>query len=282
MAEFGVTGCWLDRACKKADIPLIVHFHGYDASVSSVLKTHEDDYVRLFGSASAIIAVSRSMKQRLIELGAPMHKVHVSPCGVDQSSFLPCRPADQPPHFLAVGRFVEKKAPYLTILSFSLVAKENPEVVLVMIGDGPLLGPCKRLVQALGLSDRVHLLGSRGPHDVISYLQSSRAFLQHSLEAENGDCEGTPVAVVEAQMSGIPVIATRHAGIPDVVVDGTTGFLVEEADVQGMAAAIKRLAQNPQLAGEMGTLARKRALENFSLDQHISQLATVIQAAIDR
>jgi glycosyltransferase involved in cell wall biosynthesis len=88
------------------------------------------------------------------------------------------------------------------------------------------------------------------------------------------------VAVIEAQMTGIPVIATRHAGIPDVVVENETGLLVDETDVTGMANAMIELARNPQLAGKMGRAARERMLEKFTLDRHIEGLARMIEAGV--
>src|SRR5262249_12545831 len=107
-----------------------------------------------------------------------------------------------------------------------------------------------------------------------------RAFLQHSVVTENGDSEGTPVGIIEAQMSGLPVISTRHAGIPDVVVEGETGLLVTERDIGAMAEAILALVDQPELAGRMAAGGRARALTYFRLDQHIDKLAAIIQASV--
>jgi len=208
--------------------------------------------------------------------------LHLNACGVDQNRYAGGNPATKGPVFLGVGRFVEKKAPYLTVLAFSKVVQIVPDARLIMVGDGPLLGPCKRLAAALGVSSTIEFLGVQGSSRVCELLRNSRAFVQHSLEADDGDCEGTPVAVIEAQMTGLPVISTRHAGIPDVVIDGETGFIVDEGDADRMSARMSQLACDPELAGRMGQAARKRAEAHYTLDRHLNQLAEMIEAGVNR
>jgi glycosyltransferase involved in cell wall biosynthesis len=95
-----------------------------------------------------------------------------------------------------------------------------------------------------------------------------------------GDSEGTPVGVLEAGASGLPVVATRHAGILDVVVDGATGLLVDEGDVVGMAEHMLRLAREPELAGRLGQAARRRICAHFTMDQSIAKLWSIIEGAL--
>ncbi len=111
-------------------------------------------------------------------------------------------------------------------------------------------------------------------------MRQVRAFVQHSVEAENGDSEGTPVAVLEAQCSGLPVVATRHAGIADVVIDGETGFLSEEGDVDRMAQnMIKVLIMPSEQLNAISMNARQRILTHFGSDQTINKLAGIIKQA---
>ena len=148
-----------------------------------------------------------------------------------------------------------------------------------MIGDGPLLGMCQDLVEQMGMAGSVSLLGSQ-PHAVVaSEMSRARVFVQHSVEARNGDSEGTPVAILEAGASGLPVVSTRHGGIPDVVVDGTTGFLVAERDVSGMAVHMVRLAERPALAAELGQNARLRIRQDFSHTSSMERLHAVLARA---
>lgn len=280
LAEYGPTGADLVDGCKKAKVPLFVAFHGYDASSRGVLEQNREGYVRMFNSAAGIVAVSNAMMKCLGALGAPSHRLHLNPYGVDPGRFCGAKPECNAPIFVAVGRFIEKKAPYLTVLAFSKVLKVVPAARLIMVGDGPLIGPAKRITQALAISDAVDLQEPQNPARIAELLRGARAFVQHSLEAESGDSEGTPVAVIEAQMAGLPVVSTNHAGIPDVVINGETGFLVDEGDVDGMSEGMLRLAEDPVLAGRMGRSARKRAEVHYTLGRHLGQLTEMIEAGI--
>lgn len=280
LAEYGPIGAYLVEGCKRAGIPLFVHFHGYDASVRSVLAEHNEAYQEMFAYASGVVAVSRIMSSKLLALGVPANKLYTNPCGVDPTLFFGGRPEESPPIFVGVGRFVEKKAPFLTILAFSKVHGAIPESRLIMVGEGQLLGPCKQLAKALHLQKEIDFLGAQPSSAVRTLMRNCRAFVQHSLQADDGDCEGTPVAVIEAQMTGVPVIATRHAGIPDVVVDGETGFIVEEGDTDGMADRMLQLAKSQALAGRLGRAGQKRAVEHFTLERHLNSLAEMIDEGI--
>ncbi|MDZ7619695.1 MAG: glycosyltransferase, partial [Patescibacteria group bacterium] len=276
LAEYGPMGATIADACLKARVPLVVHFHGYDAYQHAVLQEYGAAYRAMFQTAAAVVAVSSHMREQLVGLGCPDDKVHLIICGVDPVLFAEAMPAKAAPRFLAVGRFVDKKAPMLTLLAFAKVHASMPEVRLTMVGDGPLLGPCQNLAEAIGVRDAVQFRSVLSPPEVAAEMRRVRAFVQHSLTAINGDSEGTPVAVVEAQCCGLPVVATRHAGIPDVVVDGLTGNLVDECDVESMADRMLRLAQDAHAAGTMGQAARARVLEHFTLEQQIEKLRRLL------
>jgi glycosyltransferase involved in cell wall biosynthesis len=241
-----------------------------------------DSYRALFRDASAVIAVSRAMERRLVAMGAPADKVHWNPYGVDCRSFRGADPATAAPVFLAVGRFTAKKAPHLTLLAFSEVHRAFPGARLRMIGFGPLMDVCSDLIRGLGLGGAVTILGPSPPEVVREEMRRARCFVQHSVTAANGDAEGTPVAVLEAGASGLPVVSTRHAGIPDVVIEGRTGFLVDEHDVPGMAAHMLRLARDPNLAGTLGREARRRVEAEFSLEKRIGRLWGIIESCLPR
>lgn len=277
LAEYGPTAVAVLDACRQEGIPLIAHFHGYDAYDGRILEEHRERYAELFRSCAAIVAVSRDMVDRLAEMGAPEARIRWIPCGVDCERIRPGDPESAPPHFGAVGRFVHKKAPYLTVLAFAEVAREVEGARLTMLGDGPELETCRRLALALGIADRVDLPGAVAHEEVVALLRGVRAFVQHSVRTRTGDSEGTPVAVSEAGAAGLPVVATRHAGIADVVVDGETGFLVEEGDVRAMAQAMARLARDPGLAGRMGAANRARVCREFSMDRSIGRLDALVK-----
>jgi glycosyltransferase involved in cell wall biosynthesis len=282
LAEYGPTAVRLVDPCRRAGIPLIAHFHGYDSSVHAVLEENREAYPKMFEAAAAVIGVSHAMCRALVRLGAAPAKVHYVPYGVDCERFRPTDPGVAAPTVLAVGRLVEKKAPYLTVLAFAEVHKRNPAARLRIAGDGPLYGPCLDLVAAMGLTDAVTFLGNQSHDAIAGEMRSARCFVQHSVQAFNGDCEGTPNSILEAGASGLPVVSTLHAGIPDVVVEGETGFLVEERDVRAMADRLERLLDNPSLAARMGRAARLHIASEFAVERRLAQLWSIIEAAIQR
>lgn len=264
LAEYGEAGLMVLDACVRTKRPLVVRFHGYDASLHGLVESLLPAYRRMFAQSAAILAVSEAMRQRLLALGAPPDKVHHRPCGVEVTRFPRGAPHRVGPVFVTVGRFVDKKAPHLTLLAFSRVALAIPEATLTMIGDGPLLGACRDLVRAMGLDSRVQLPGWLEPAAVAERLRAARALVQHSVQAESGDTEGTPVAVLEAGITGLPVIGTRHGGIPEVVEHERTGLLVDERDVEATSDAMIRLARDPALAARLGDAAAARVAERYS------------------
>ena len=281
LAEYGDTAVHVMEACRRVGVPLIAHFHGYDASLRSTLEQNAETYPRMFAQAAGIVAVSRAMREQLIALGAPPSKVHLNPYGVDCSAFSLAQPGTARPTFVAIGRLIDKKSPHLTITAFAKMLPRAPDSTLRVIGDGPLMARCQELVQTLGISHAVTLLGAQPHERVAQELREARCFVQHSVMAPSGDSEGTPVSVIEASATGLPIIATRHAGIPDVVVEGVTGFLVDEGDVDGMAEHMAHLANDAELAGKMGAAGRQRALEEFSMDRSLQRLWCIIESCID-
>jgi colanic acid/amylovoran biosynthesis glycosyltransferase len=279
LAEYGPTGVAVLDACARAEIPLVVHFHGFDAYHRPTLQAYDQAYVRLFGTAAAVVVVSRDMERALLSLGARRETLFYNPYGVDTTLFAGGDPAAARPLFVAVGRFVEKKAPHLVVLAFAEVRKACPDARMIMVGDGPLLGSTQHLARALGIGDAIEFLGPRPHSEVATIVRQARAFVQHSVVATDGDAEGTPVAVLEAGAAGVPVVATRHGGIPDAVVSGETGFLVDEGDVRGMAAHMIRLAKDPLLADRLGRAASERICAEFSSDKALSALLRILEDA---
>lgn len=279
LAEFGPTATAVARACRLAGVPLVAHFHGYDAYQTATLEREAQRYKRMFEQAAAVIGVSEDMAGQLRKLGCSSQKLHVIGYGIDLAHFRSAKPETAPPHFIAVGRFVEKKAPQLTLLAFARARLTCPAMRLTMAGDGPLLDACQDLAGAMKLGDAVEFARAMSHQAVAEAMRGARGFVQHSIHARNGDAEGTPVAILEASASGLPVVATRHMGIKQAVVDGITGFLVEEHDVDGMAAAMLRLAEDAGLAGRLGEAGRRHVSEHYTQSGQISRLAHVLRTA---
>ena len=150
-----------------------------------------------------------------------------------------------------------------------------------MVGDGPLLATVQERARQLGLEKLVQFPGVLSPDAVAEEMRRARVFVQHSRTAEDGDEEGCPVSVMEAQLCGLPVVATRHGGIPDLVVDQQTGRLVQEGDRRGMAEAMALLADSPDLAGAWGAAGHRRARAGFTVTHHVDQITMLLNDLVD-
>lgn len=281
VAQYGPTGVEMLPIAQQTGLPLIVYFHGYDAYRNDVLAYYSHAYQQLFDQSAAILTASQDMKQTLINMGAPASKVHHLLYGFDERLFRSGDAGSNPPHFLFVGRLVESKAPHIALLAFSYAHRQHPDLRLEIIGDGALKESCICLAQALGISDLVHFRGACPPHVVAQTMQQMRGFFLPSMTAPiSRDSEGTPVVILEAAASGLPVVSTFHAGIPEVVIDGKTGFLCQEADADAMGKHLLFLAKNPAIATQMGQFATKHAAENFTLAHHINRLEAIVASVL--
>lgn len=278
LAEYGVMGEALVDVCNEAQVPLVAHFHGYDAHSHNVLA-ESNGYKRLFDSASALVVVSRAMEQQLLGLGASRSKVIYNCYGIDVERFHPGEVEATPPHFVAIGRFVDKKAPLLTLLAFRRVLDQCPGARLRMVGHGPLHEACGQLLRALHMTEQVDLLGVRTPAEVSELMRASRAFVQHSVVTSGGDSEGTPLAVLEAMASGLPVVSTRHAGINDVVAHEERGLLCAEGDVDAMACDMLRLANDASLAAHYGANGRAYVMAQHRVEDRVTVLQDILYRA---
>ena len=262
LAEFGYSGTLVAEVCADLKLPLFVCFRGHDATSHRGAPSLRRRYQRLFGQAQGIVAVSRFVAEQLVAIGCPAALIEVIPSGADPDRFPPGTP--EPGRLLAVGRLVEMKAPHLTLAAFARVAPRFPAARLDLVGDGLLRGRCEAVVAEAGLGDRVTLHGAQSHETVAALMQRAAVFVQHSVTDPDGKIEGFPGVIGEAMLSGLPVVATRHSGIPEHVRDGRTGLLVAEHDVDAMAAAMARLLADPAAAAAMGRAGRAYALEHLS------------------
>ncbi len=278
LAEFGDAGASIAPVAELARIPLVVHFHGHDAHRSSLLTPElRLRYRNMFRSAAAVLGGSRFMLQALLDLGCPPEKLIYNPYG-PRDKFFEVTP-EYRPTVLSVGRFTDIKANYLVLMAFQQALQQVPHARLVMAGHGELLETCKTLAAVWGIEHAVDFTGPVEHARVHHLFQQACCFAQHSVSPSYGDAEGTPNTILEASAAALPVVSTRHAGIPDIVIDGQTGFLVAERDVSDMATAMIRLLTIPSLCQSMGAAARRRVQQQFSSADHLHRLSTAIEAS---
>jgi glycosyltransferase involved in cell wall biosynthesis len=282
LAEYGMVGAMVTEACKLANVPLVIHFHGADAHHQATVMAYADLYKKAFNYASAIVAVSNEMVEALKKLGASPEKIYLNPYGVDTKKFPKIDISGSGINFISVGRFVEKKSPLTVVKAFKIVSEKFPSAHLWMVGAGPLFDDTKNLIEQLNLKDQVSLTGALPPSEIQKLMQKMRCFVQHSVTAADGDMEGTPNTILEAGSSGLAIVSTFHAGIKEAVVHDETGFLVPENDGLGMADYMIKLANDPKLAVTMGDKEAAHIRKNYDMDKRIDVLNKILQQAIHK
>ncbi|MGD1019104.1 MAG: glycosyltransferase [Verrucomicrobiia bacterium] len=258
---------------------VVVSFHGYDAS--SVFQQQGDScYAYLFERANLITTPTQRMKDELVRRGCPSEKVRIHRCGVDLSKFTPPvrKQPNEKPTVLTVARLVEKKGIEYSLRAFAEF-KNRVAAEYRIIGDGPLRASLEELARHLGIHDRVSFLGTGRKQDVQREMARADVFVLSSVTASDGNQEGLPVSLIEAQAMGLPVVSTHHAGIPELVVDGVTGFLVREKDVAGLARNLEKLLSDARLRQQFSVNARERVCREFDIDRLNDKLTDVFLAA---
>jgi len=279
-AEYGMVGAMVTEACRVANVPLIIHYHGADVHHRETVAQYINLYQKAFDYASWLIAVSGDMVEELRHLGAPAEKIVKASCGVDTLAFPKLDISGSARNFLSVGRFVEKKSPASIVKAFKLVNEKFPDAKLWMVGGGPLFEETRQLIIELGLNESIVLTGILKTDKVKELMKKSRCFVQHSVTAVNGDKEGTPVTILEAGSSGLAIVSTLHAGIKEAVVNGETGYLVNEYDVEGMAAYMIKIAEDVALAIKLGEKEAAYIRENYEIKDRIITLTDLINRSI--
>lgn len=264
------------KIAQELDIPYFAHAHGADVSICLRQKKWRKKYQQ-YQQAAGIITMNQVSRKRLIDLGIEDTKIHVIPYGVDTPNEPLKRKENEVIRCLAVGRMVGKKAPILLLESFRQATKKFPNLQLDYVGAGDLFPAVQQFVDAFELKDKVILHGKQPNEFVLQLMQKADLFLQHSVvDPESGDEEGLPVAILEAMGYCLPVVSTRHAGIPESVLEEETGLLVDEGNVKKMGQHIVTLAQDFNLRQQMGLAGWQRVKDFFSWEKERQQLLEVM------
>jgi glycosyltransferase involved in cell wall biosynthesis len=263
---------------RRLQIPVVVTLHGYDINIYKEWweqghggrwrRTYPKKLLAMADNANvSFIAVSEAVRQRAIEFGIPTEKVSTKYIGVDLSRFTPGgRPIlERKRRVLYVGRMVEKKGGSTLIEAFARVRQQVPDAELVMIGDGPLLEEFKHLARRLNLP--VTFMGHVLSNEVKRQIDESRVFCLPSITARNGDAEGLPITLLEAQACGVPVVTSARGGATEGIEDGRSGFAFREKDVNALESALVRLLSDDTLVAQMTDVAQAYVRARFDLRQ---------------
>ncbi|MDP3538776.1 MAG: glycosyltransferase [Azonexus sp.] len=273
---------------EKLNIPLVVTCHGSDVTVSirhiaKSMKLSGYRYLigrrRLFNKAALFIAVSDFLRKKMVAAGFPEKKVVRHYVGIDTARFTPrCDAQHLPgrrPYVLSIARHTDVKGLDLLLRAFALVANTHPDLRLVQIGGGELTESLKNLASTLKIEGRVDFLGPMPSEKVLPYIQDCLGVVLSSRRSVSGAEESFGLVLIEASACGVPCIGTRVGGIPEAIVDGETGFLVEPENVNDLAEKVSRLVSEPELAASMGKRGRKMVCESFDLHKQTAQLEVI-------
>ena len=236
-------------------------FHGRDLTVLPQ-RRGEDVYARLLAEGDAFLPVNHAFATRLIAMGADARKVHVQRAPVRAAGIAfhpPVRAPGEPVRLICVGRLQEKKGQAVALRALARLVNDDPstDYRLTIVGGGGLAESLSQLAAGLGLGERVTFLGPRPHTEILAELSRSHVFVLPSLTGQDGDQEGVPVSIMEAMAAGLPVVSTRHSGIPELVADRVTGALANEGDDASLAEAIAWTAAHSAEWAKMGAAARR-------------------------
>ena len=238
--------------------PMITMFHGYD--ISQYVRQHGPGvYRHLFACGDLFTCPSEFVRERLITAGCPAEKVQKFKLGTDLKRFsFKDRTVDSSGaiRLVTIARLTEKKGLEFSIRAVAKLSQCFKRLEYNIIGDGDLRPELTQLIEALGVGSTVHLLGWKTQEEVQVLLDQSHVFVLASVESRNGDIEGLPMVLQEAQAMGLPVVCTRHSGLPEGILDGKSGFLVPERDVDALAERLGDVVSRPDAWPEMGRQGR--------------------------
>jgi colanic acid/amylovoran biosynthesis glycosyltransferase len=240
-------------------------FHGFDLS-AYLIQHGQDVYHELFTKGDVFLPISQFWKKKLISLGCPNEKIIVCHMGVDISVFKRDAKEKESPavKLLTVARLTEKKGHRYALLALREADLEHPQLEYHIAGDGPLMEDLKGLMHNLKLENHVVFHGKVDMDEALRLYQQADIFLLPSITSSNGDMEGIPVVLMEAMACQLPVIASNHSGIPELVIDGQTGYIVSEKDTVMIKQTLVRLVKDLSLRQRLGQLAREHVQESFN------------------
>lgn len=278
--HFGLDSYRLIPVYQKFELPFIVNFYGYDVIRLPRELGWMRRYRKLQKNMDWAIAGSEDMKHNLIKLGFNGEKITTIKLAVntDQIEFVQREKAA--PKLMMVGRVVEKKGFIYAIQAVSRLKKKLPDIELHIYGDGELLPLLKDEVLNLNLENQVHFHGFTSNKEVIKQLYHHDILLVPSVQAEDGDREGIPQTTVEGMATGIPVIASTHAGLPELVKNKETGMLIPERDPSAIEYAVLELADTPSLVKKLSYNGRQEVEKEHNINRQVRKTEELYQKVI--
>lgn len=262
---------------------LFTTFHGYD--MTSLLNRYGKEYYNsLFKKGDYFLPISEYWKKKLEDLSCPSEKIIVHKMGVDIHKFnFNIKQINKLPlKVISIARLVEKKGIEFSIKAIAGLISEGKDIEYNIIGDGPLREDLQELINQYKVSDKVKLLGWKQQEEVITELKSSDVNLVPSVTSSDGDMEGIPVVIMESMAMGIPVISSYHSGIPEIIEDNNTGFLVKEKDVEGIKNKLNHIYLNPSIVESISIKARSKVEKYYNNKKLTKDLEKLFLSTVDK
>ncbi|NHN30202.1 glycosyltransferase [Paenibacillus agricola] len=270
---------------KKFRIPLFVGFRGKDATAYPKKAKNLKRLKSVFKTGDRFFPVCKHLKKQIIKLGCPKAKIRVLYGGVDLERFqYRTRKLDTKKkiYFLAIGRFVDKKGFSELIRAFALVKKRIRRAKLILIGKGPCETKYRKLIEQYKLSNSVKIIPWIDYRKIQDKYHGSHIFCAPSYTDREGNQEGIPNTLKEAMATGMPVVSTTHAGIPELVKHKVSGLLVPERSVSKLAKAMIWLAKRPKKWESFGRNARKKIEKDFNLKRQLRKQKTYYDEVLSK
>jgi colanic acid/amylovoran biosynthesis glycosyltransferase len=255
---------------EATNLPLVTSIRGRDATLADQPVGYLDNMRLLFEQGEQFYPVCKYLADRIVDWGCPPEKIRVLYGGVDLDQYTFRAPNSRgTQNILSVGRLVEKKGHHVLMMAFKKLKEKFPNATLTIIGKGELQDYLVSLANQLKLGDSFRLLNHLPKEMVREYMAGADLFCAASLEASNGDVEGIPNTLKEAMATGVPVISTYHAGIPELVENGRNGIIVPENNIDALAYGLEYMLMNTQLWPKFAYEARRKIEQAFDLKQQL-------------
>lgn len=278
-AHFAVDAAYFMDVLRSSNCPLVVSCYGYDVSSFPNRYMGWGRYYLhpVWKRADLVLAMSKDMSEDLVRLGCPDEKIRIHYYGIDLTRFEYVQRDSMatPVRILFVGSLSERKGVEDILRAFARIASRRSQVELRFVGSGPLRTTLEHLTRALDLETRVSFAGFVRHENLKDELSQAHIFCHPSRTLENRSKEGIPGTIVEAMATGLSVVTTRHAGIPEMVRDGEDGFVVAERDVNAIAQALLILVDKPELRALMGNKAASRAQQKADAVRQTAELQKI-------
>ena len=266
------------------DAPIVTSFRGYDAS--RYVQDHgEHVYRPLFADGDGFLPNCDFFSRRLIDLGCDASKIEILRSGINCRRFSPFRrdlSARATINISSTGRLVEKKGLIYAIQAIEIVRRAHPSIRYKIVGEGPLRPQLEHEIASRGLTNTVELVGEMDQEDVVQVLGQTDIFLAPSVKATDGDEDAPVNTLKEAMAMGLPVVATSHGGIVELVDDGVSGYLAPERSPQALADKLLKLIDERQWWPQMGGAGRQRVLAEYDIEPLNDRLVEIYRQAIAR